>query len=130
VKPGFGRILTFTLDGKAPLRVPPFGHTGPPVPPLPVTASPAAIKDGSRLYERNCLGCHGFNVVAGPLPDLRYMSAQTHAQFEQIVLGGAREMMGMPKFSDFLDSAQAKLIQQYVLARAHETAQQARNKTN
>lgn len=30
VKPGFGRILTFALDGRTPLRVPPFGHAAPP----------------------------------------------------------------------------------------------------
>jgi hypothetical protein len=83
VKPGFGRILTFALDGKAPLRVPPFGHTAPPAPPLPVTASTATIKQGWALYERNCLGCHGVNAVAGSLPDLRYASAQVHNQFEK-----------------------------------------------
>src|SRR6185436_20320235 len=39
VKPGFGRILTFALGGKAPLRVQPYGHPMPPSPPLAVTAS-------------------------------------------------------------------------------------------
>ena len=26
IKPGFGRILTFALDGKGPLKAPAFGH--------------------------------------------------------------------------------------------------------
>jgi len=66
--------------------------------------------------------CHGLNVVAGPIPDLRYASAQTHTQFEQIVRGGARASLGMPGFGDLLSVDQAKAIQQYVLSRAHEAA--------
>jgi len=125
VKPGFGRILTFALDGKETLRVPPYGRTVPPEPPLPVTASAATIKQGWDLYERNCLGCHGFNAVAGSLPDLRYASAQVHAQFETIVLGGARAALGMPGFGDLLNGEQARAIQQYVLRRAHESAKES-----
>jgi quinohemoprotein ethanol dehydrogenase len=121
VKPGFGRILTFVLGGNAPLRVPPFGHTRPPDPPLPVTASAGTIKEGWALYEGNCIGCHGFNAIAGSLPDLRYASAQVHEQFEKIVLGGARAPLGMPGFGDLLNVEQAKAIQQYVLWRAHES---------
>jgi len=124
VKPGFGRILTFALDGKATLRVPPFGHTTPPEPPLPVTASAATLKQGWDLYERNCLGCHGFTAVAGSLPDLRYASAQVHAQFDTIVLNGARAALGMPAFGDLLNGEQVRAIQQYVLWRAHETAKE------
>ncbi|HVZ22445.1 MAG TPA: PQQ-dependent dehydrogenase, methanol/ethanol family [Vicinamibacterales bacterium] len=122
VKPGWGRILTFALDAKAPLRVRAYGHTQPPAPPLPVTASAATIKEGATLYERNCMLCHGLNVVAGPIPDLRYASAQTHAQFENILLHGARAPLGMPTFGDLLTPAQAKAIQQYVLSRAREDA--------
>ena len=121
VKPGFGRILTFALDGRTPLRVPQFGHAAPPVPPLPVTASAATIKQGWALYERHCLGCHGVNAIAGSLPDLRYASMQVHGQFEEIVLGGARAFLGMPGFGDLLNVEQVKVIQQYVLWRAHES---------
>ena len=122
VKPGFGRILTFALDAKAPLRVQPYGHPMPPAPPLAVTASAEALKQGATLYERHCMICHGLNVVAGPTPDLRYASGQTHGQFEQIVRGGARATLGMPKFDDLLSAEQVKAIQQYVLSRAHESA--------
>jgi len=126
VKPGFGRILTFALDGRTPLRVTPFGRTGPPAPPLPVTASAGTIKQGGVLYEGNCTGCHGVNAIAGSLPDLRYASAQVHTQFEKIVLGGARASLGMPGFSDLLNSEQVKAIQQYILWRAHESANELR----
>ena len=34
IKPGFGRVLTFTIGGNAKLELPPFGHHGPPSPAL------------------------------------------------------------------------------------------------
>jgi quinohemoprotein ethanol dehydrogenase len=122
IKPGFGRIVTFALDGKATLRVGRYGHATKPMPPLAVTASAATLKQGATLYDRHCMICHGVNVVAGPIPDLRYASAQTHAQFEQIVLKGARASLGMPTFGDLLNADQAKALQQYILSRAHESA--------
>jgi len=122
LKPGFGRVVTFALDGKASLRVQPYGHPTPPAPPLAVTASAETVKQGSLLYDRHCMICHGLNVVAGPIPDLRYASAQTHAQFDRIVRGGARATLGMPTFGDLLSADQAKAIQQYILSRARESA--------
>ena len=41
VKPGFGRILTFSLGAHATLEVPPFGHPGPPSPSIHMKATPA-----------------------------------------------------------------------------------------
>lgn len=122
VKPGFGRILTFALDAKGSIHVQPYGHATPPAPPLPVTASAAVVKQGAALYERHCMLCHGLNVVAGPIPDLRYASTQTHRQFDSIVRGGARKALGMPAFGDLLTADQATAIQQYILSRAHESA--------
>lgn len=122
VKPGFGRTLTFALDGTARLEVKPFGHTTPPVPAMKVTASAEVIKQGQTLYETNCLGCHGVDVIAGSLPDLRYASAAVHAQFDDIVLKGIRAGRGMPAFSDLIGVEQARAIQQYVLQRAHDSA--------
>ena len=122
VKPGFGRILTFALDGKTALRVPAFGHSAPPVPAMPVTAAPATIKRGWDLYERYCLGCHGVNAVAASLPDLRYTTTAVHREFEDIVRGGRRAALGMPAFDDVLSADDVKAIQQFVLSRAHESA--------
>jgi len=67
-------------------------------------------------------GCHGVNVVAGPLPDLRYATAETHFAFESIVLRGAREPFGMPPFGDLLSSDDAKAIQAYILQRGRESS--------
>jgi quinohemoprotein ethanol dehydrogenase len=99
------------------------------VPALPVTASAETIKQGSALYDKHCMICHGLNVVAGPIPDLRYASAQTHGQFDRIVRGGARAALGMPAFGDLLSADQAKAIQQYILSRARDSAAERRPTT-
>ena len=122
VKPGYGRILTFALGGKAPLTVRAYGHTAPPTPAITMNASAQTVKEGKILYGANCAGCHGLNVVAGPNPDLRYATKAVHDQFEAIVLGGARSSLGMPSFKDLLTADQSKAIQAYVLARAKDGA--------
>jgi PQQ-dependent dehydrogenase (methanol/ethanol family) len=118
VKPGFGRILTFALGGSAKLDAPRYGHTSPPVPAIRLDTTPAAIREGQMLYATFCFRCHGVNVIAGPLPDLRYSTAEVHGQFEAIVRGGARKDLGMPSFADKLTSQQLRAIQAYVLSRA------------
>jgi glucose dehydrogenase/cytochrome c553 len=121
VKPGYGRILTFALGRNAVLAARPFGHTAPPVPAIALEATPETVATGARLYAENCFACHGINAVAGPLPDLRYTTAEIHAQFEAIVRGGARAQLGMPAFADRLTSEDVRAIQAYVLARARES---------
>jgi quinohemoprotein ethanol dehydrogenase len=118
VKPGFGRILTFALGGTAKLDAPRYGHAGPPVPAIRIDTTPAAIREGQMLYGTFCFRCHGVNVIAGPLPDLRYSTAEVHGQFEAIVRGGARKDLGMPSFADKLNSQQLRAIQAYVLSRS------------
>jgi quinohemoprotein ethanol dehydrogenase len=125
VKFGFGRIVTFALGAKGTLTPPPFGHTTPPVPAIQTNASPATIKEGGFLYAQHCRYCHGIDAIAGSLPDLRYASADVHANFEKIVLGGAREALGMPSFSQDLKPDQVKAIQSYVLWRAAQSSKPA-----
>jgi mono/diheme cytochrome c family protein len=122
VKPGYGRILTFAIGGKATVPARAFGHSGPPSPTVTMNASPKTVHDGKLLYGANCAQCHGLDVVAGPLPDLRYATRQVHEQFDTIVLGGARSTLGMPSFKDLLTAEQVKAIQAYVLSRAAEGA--------
>ena len=121
-KPGFGRILTFALGGSAKLEIPPFGHSGPPKPAIRINASRETVHEGNILYRTYCYHCHGFNAVAGSLPDLRYATAKVHKQFSSIVLGGARESRGMPSFKDLLNETQVHAIEAYVLSRAEESA--------
>ena len=118
IKPGFSRILTFAIGGTAKLTPTFYGHKDPPVPAIKVNATAAMLRDGKFLYDNNCAHCHGSDVIAGPIPDLRYATADVHSQLDSIVLGGARKLLGMPSFADKLTHDKLKLIQAYVLSRA------------
>jgi len=54
------------------------------------------------------------------LKDLRYMSSETRAQFNDIVLGGTRADKGMASFKDLLTESQVEAINAYLIARANE----------
>jgi len=125
MKPGYGRILTFAVNGTATLNAPAYGHTEPPTPATTVNASAATIHQGGLLFNGECAPCHGINAVAGPVPDLRYATKGVHDQFEAIVLGGALAPLGMPSFKKILAPAQVRSIQAYILSRAAESANQA-----
>jgi quinohemoprotein ethanol dehydrogenase len=110
------RILAFKLGGTATL---------PPVPPLPPLAPPAqtaskeVIAKGAALYAGTCRLCHGLNVVSGGMtPDLRYMTPETHRQFKQIVLYGARAKQGMAPFADMFSEQDVEAIHAYIIDRA------------
>ncbi len=120
---GPGRLLVFALDGSATLPEP--------VPPLPPIEAPtfelvvtaAEVEKGERLFSDYCVGCHGIDAVSmGAVPDLRRATAAVHETFADIVLGGLREPLGMPRFDDLLDSEDVRLIQGYILHRAREAA--------
>jgi quinohemoprotein ethanol dehydrogenase len=129
VKRGFGRVLTFSLGANAKLEVPPFGHQGPPSPAIHMNTSSATVREGTVLYMKYCFYCHGVGVRSGSsIPDLRYATAETHQQFQSIVLGGARESRGMPSFNDALKPDQVRAIQAYVLSQAAAAAKTPSNK--
>lgn len=120
---GPGRLLVFALDGKESLPEP-HPAAGPiPVPTFSVPATAVDLEAGRLAFARFCLPCHGAVASSsGITPDLRRTTAEVHAQFTAIVLGGTRRALGMPQFDDLLDSAQVRQIQAYVLARARESA--------
>ena len=129
VKRGFGRVLTFSLGANTSLEVPPFGHKGLPTVAVHTNATPATIHEGNVLYMRYCFYCHGVGVISGSsVPDLRYATAETHHEFEFIVLEGARESRGMPSFHDALKPGQVHAIQAYVLSQAAAVAEASSNK--
>jgi quinohemoprotein ethanol dehydrogenase len=129
VKPGFGRIVTFMAGGAATLKVPAYGHKGPPAPALTTNASAKTIHEGGLLFNAQCAQCHGIDAVAGPVPDLRYASKETLEGIEGIVLGGSRAASGMPSFQKILTAAQVREIQAYIISRARESAQTAKNQS-
>jgi PQQ-dependent dehydrogenase (methanol/ethanol family) len=120
---GPGRLLVFSLDGSATLPEP--------LPPLPPIAEPTfdldvtapEVEEGERLFSDYCVACHGIDAVSGGITlDLRRMTVQVHEQIIDIVLGGVRAPVGMPRFDDSLDEDDVRLIQGYILQRARESA--------
>ena len=61
-------------------------------------------------------------MSGGIIPDVRRSTAQVHDRIVDIVLGGAREPLGMPRFDDSLDEDDVRLIQGFILSRARESA--------
>jgi mono/diheme cytochrome c family protein len=114
------------IGGTATLKALPFGHKDPPpAPAITTNASPQVVREGKRLYDVNCPFCHGMNAVAGPLPDLRYLSKEKLEGIEDIVLGGSRAAAGMPSFAKILNPQQVHAIQAYLIARTRESSKQA-----
>lgn len=115
------RILTYRLDGRAKLPPAQLAPAAPPAPPALMFPEPARIEAGRELFNTaNCAGCHGINAISGGIvPDLRYLTPRTHADFTLIVKG-ARSQKGMPSFHAVLDDGQIDLIHNYLIKRAHD----------
>jgi quinohemoprotein ethanol dehydrogenase len=115
------RLMVFALDAK--------GVTLPPAPPssaIPAPPNdkvdPAVAARGEALYTQNCAICHGPAAVGG-VKDLRHLTKQVHADFLNIVLGGSREKLGMPKFGGKLSQQDAEAIHAYLIKRAQDDYQ-------
>jgi PQQ-dependent dehydrogenase (methanol/ethanol family) len=120
---GPGRLLVFALDRNVSLPEPLPSLSPIPEPTITFSVTDAEFAAGERLYGDYCVGCHGIDAVSGGItPDLRRTSPQVHEQINDIVLGGAREALGMPRFDDVLDEQDVRLIQGYVLQRARDSA--------
>ncbi len=60
-------------------------------------------------------------MSSGVVSDLRFASQDTHASWDEIVLGGTRAAQGMASFADQLTSEDARVIHAYIIERAtHE----------
>jgi PQQ-dependent dehydrogenase (methanol/ethanol family) len=115
-----GRILTFKLGGEVELPAPPQPRVDWPEPP-PMTASVETVEEGEQLFAAYCSVCHGGGAVSsGVLPDLRYMTEETHAIFEGIVRGGAYASRGMVSFAHVLEPEQSGAVHAYLIKRAHD----------
>ncbi len=113
------RLVVYKLGGTGVIPEPPKKDwTIPEQPPL--TASAEDLDRGDVLYHNICTFCHGRGVDSngGALPDLRLMSAETHAAFQAIVRGGTLADNGMASFADLLSAEDANRVHQYIISRA------------
>ena len=116
----FGRLLTFKLDGGAALPAPTSVDRSIPEQVLPEMAA-ADLMRGERLYNTYCSLCHGvFARSGGAIADLRLLSEERHALFNQAVLGGLYANKGMASFADSLVVEDVAKIQAFVRFRAYE----------
>jgi quinohemoprotein ethanol dehydrogenase len=113
-----GRIVAFKLGGG---KVP---HPEPKQevsvqtasrPPVPRVSSLGDRALGKALFERHCASCHLNAGVDGRVPDLRYMEASTHDDFENIVLRGSRSAQGMGSFAGVLSTPEVDAIRGYLI---------------
>ncbi|MFT5100851.1 MAG: quinohemoprotein ethanol dehydrogenase [Candidatus Azotimanducaceae bacterium] len=113
-----GRIIAFKRGGDKPMPVSKKRDLRPP--PMPdIEIDQSMIVKGGEKFNTYCAVCHGLLVMSSNLfPDLRYLSADKHAIFKQIVIEGAFINMGMPSFGDVLTAEDARAIQMYVLDNA------------
>ncbi|MFK7896281.1 MAG: PQQ-dependent dehydrogenase, methanol/ethanol family [Myxococcota bacterium] len=117
--PASARMLVFRLGGDAELPAP-VARVIPPAPPMPEVTK-EQLAQGSRLYSELCTRCHGSGGVSdGSIADLRHLSADTRSRFDDIVLRGAYEPIGMPRFEMDLDEKQASFVHAYLIEQAHE----------
>jgi quinohemoprotein ethanol dehydrogenase len=112
-----GRLLVFRLGGTAQLR--PLSEA-PPIPdPPPLRATEDVVRRGAVLFANTCAQCHGQMAVGG-VKDLRQMTREAHAAFNDIVLKGTRVDKGMASFANLLKPDEVEAIHAYVISRANE----------
>jgi len=116
-----GRVFAFKLGGQAkmpPVEAKPEGKVNV----TRIDASPETLLKGRAVYGQHCMRCHGPDATStGINPDLRLASAEVHATWSDIVVGGTRTHAGMASFADLITRDEALAIQAWVVDRAtHE----------
>jgi quinohemoprotein ethanol dehydrogenase len=111
------RLLVFKLGGKR--KLPALPPATPVPDPPPLRATEAQVQRGAEVYARTCAQCHG-QRASGGVKDLRQMTRETHAAFNDIVLKGLRANKGMASFANLLTVEEVEAAHAYVISRAHE----------
>jgi quinohemoprotein ethanol dehydrogenase len=112
-----GRLLVFRLGGgevPLPRELPPL-TVAPEAPPQLEGVSHADLASGRELFMKHCTLCHA-NQQRTPGADLRRMAPETHAIFDEIVLGGALVPLGMPRWDDLLSDADSRNLHAFLIA--------------
>lgn len=114
-----GRVYTFKLGADLPLPEVPDKPAIDVTPPE-TFGTPEQLVAGEELYRRHCQRCHGGQAMSqGIIRDLRHAAPAVHQNWNEIVLHGMFEPLGMAGFSDILSEADAQAIRSYVVAQAN-----------
>jgi quinohemoprotein ethanol dehydrogenase len=112
-----GRLLTFVLDGKAPMP-PVRTREYAAVTSIATNATPESIERGSNLYALNCRRCHGVGAASGgPVSDLRKSHPTVFAHYPAILLRGSLRSSGMPDYSKVFTEQDVEDVLAYVISR-------------
>ena len=122
------KLLVFKLDAKG-VTLPPPPPPAKLPPPPPLRAPESQVTRGRELNQQTCVRCHGEDAIGG-VKDLRWMTPETRAMFDDIVLKGIYRERGMVSFADVLKPEDAAAIHQYLIARANEDYADAAAKGN
>jgi quinohemoprotein ethanol dehydrogenase len=116
------RLVVFRIGGSARLPAP-APATEMRFEARPVSASPAQIAAGRRLYGRFCAMCHGDRAESyGLNPDLRASAVVPTDAYLEVVLRGALKDGGMAAFDQQLSLADAEAIRAYINVEANTAA--------
>jgi quinohemoprotein ethanol dehydrogenase len=111
------RLLVFRVGANR--QLPPLKPSAPIPDPPPLRATEATVQKGAEIFARTCAQCHG-QLAVGGVKDLRQMTRDTHAQFNDIVLKGLRVQKGMASFANLLSAQDVEAVHAYVISRAQE----------
>jgi quinohemoprotein ethanol dehydrogenase len=113
------RVFTFKVGGKKPMPEVKRREIKAPTPP-DTKLDPVAVKHGDKIFNETCGFCHGFTAISSNIiPDLRYLSADKHKEFNAIV-AGTRSHLGMPPYGGILTPEDVEQVHQYIIQRARD----------
>ncbi|MEM1402925.1 MAG: PQQ-dependent dehydrogenase, methanol/ethanol family [Pseudomonadota bacterium] len=114
------RLLVFSLAGEAELPSP-SDRINQMADLRSLSADPEQVAEGSILYQKHCLFCHGISAVSNSVvPDLRFSGfLATTAGWASVVRDGVLASAGMAAFAPLLDEDETEAIRHYVLSKNH-----------
>ena len=112
------KLLVFKLGATGVTLPPPPPPSDLPAPP-PLRATESQIISGRAIYAETCQRCHGENAIGG-VKDLRFLTPQQHARFDDVLLKGILQDRGMASFAGVLTPDDVAAVHAYLIARGNE----------
>ncbi len=128
-----GRLIVLKLGGATVPNRAELSHQDNTLSPPPVARRGTAteIARGGEIFLRQCAKCHAnIDGRGAGIPDLKRMSATTHAEFNDILLRGSRVDRGMGNFSDLLTPAEVESVHSYLIDQAWQAFEQESQTAN